>query len=131
MSVDKQSKHKPTGSYEVGFARPPEESRFKPGQSGNPAGRPKGRPSFHEILLEEIACLVKVQIGDQVMRVDKERALLRRLIDLSLQGDIKAARLVLGLLDRARAAMELSPDSEAPLTEEELAVLKMMQGQGK
>nr|WP_306262013.1 DUF5681 domain-containing protein [Pararhizobium sp. IMCC21322] len=28
--------------YEVGYAKPPQSSRFKPGMSGNPKGRPKG-----------------------------------------------------------------------------------------
>lgn len=27
---------------EVGYGKPPVETRFKPGQSGNPGGRPKG-----------------------------------------------------------------------------------------
>jgi hypothetical protein len=28
--------------YEVGYGKPPRHSRFKPGRSGNPRGRPKG-----------------------------------------------------------------------------------------
>jgi len=28
--------------YDVGYGKPPAHSRFKPGQSGNPRGRPKG-----------------------------------------------------------------------------------------
>lgn len=28
--------------YEVGYCKPPEHTRWKPGQSGNPRGRPKG-----------------------------------------------------------------------------------------
>ena len=28
--------------YEVGYGRPPQAAQFKPGQSGNPKGRPKG-----------------------------------------------------------------------------------------
>ena len=29
------------GMYQVGYCRPPLHSRFKPGQSGNPKGRPR------------------------------------------------------------------------------------------
>ena len=28
--------------YEVGYGRPPQHTQFRPGQSGNPAGRRKG-----------------------------------------------------------------------------------------
>jgi len=30
----------------VGYGHPPQHSRYRPGQSGNPSGRPKGRRSF-------------------------------------------------------------------------------------
>ena len=33
-------------NYEVGYQRPPKHSQFKPGQSGNPRGRPKRPLSF-------------------------------------------------------------------------------------
>lgn len=29
--------------YDVGYAKPPVGTRFKPGQSGNPKGRPRGQ----------------------------------------------------------------------------------------
>ncbi len=34
---------KPSGDYEVGCGKPPKEHQFKPGQSGNPKGRPPKR----------------------------------------------------------------------------------------
>ena len=46
-----------------------------PGSSRNRAGRPKGRPSVDEIMLEEAARLAKVKIGDKVVHIDKDRAL--------------------------------------------------------
>ena len=41
--------------YEVGYGKPPRKSQFKPGQSGNPKGRPKGRKGFSTILVEELS----------------------------------------------------------------------------
>ena len=42
----------PPRDYEVGYGKPPSHTRFKPGESGNPRGRPRGsrnaQPSFSE-----------------------------------------------------------------------------------
>ena len=37
------SKSKSRTSDDVGYGRPPKHTRFKPGQSGNPKGRPGGK----------------------------------------------------------------------------------------
>ena len=48
----------PRPGYEVGNGKPPEHSRFKPGQSGNPRGRPKGAknkiPGLHEERMKDV-----------------------------------------------------------------------------
>ncbi|MEH6726420.1 MAG: DUF5681 domain-containing protein [Hyphomicrobiales bacterium] len=67
VPVNNRSKHVGTrmpdnADYEVGYAKPPQSSRFKPSMSGNPKGRPKGArnklPALNEerlktIILEE------------------------------------------------------------------------------
>jgi hypothetical protein len=61
----------------VGYGCPPERSRFKPGQSGNPSGRAKGSQSFktlfNKILNEEIS----LREGSDVRKLSKAEAIVR------------------------------------------------------
>jgi hypothetical protein len=55
--------------------------------------------------------------------IDKDRATVRKLFDLGLQANVAALRFVLSYLAQAQAAVGSTADPEAPLTEDELAVL--------
>lgn len=81
----------------VGYKRPPKAHQFKPGQSGNPRGRPKGVPSLHEAMTKEAAKLVKVKQGDKIESIPKIVAVARRIFARALEGDLSAARIVLQL----------------------------------
>lgn len=116
----------PSAGYEVGYGKPPKSGQFKPGQSGNPKGRPRGQPSISEILMEEIGKLVKIKTGDKVIELPKKRALMRKLLDSALHGEIRAQRLLISMLAKAEADLEAQPESEPPLTEDELAVLRLI-----
>jgi len=73
--------------YAVGYCRPPQHSRFKPGQSGNPTGRVKGSKNlkslFHQILNEQIPLID----ANESKKVTKAEALMRRLVIGALKGD--------------------------------------------
>ena len=101
---------KPPGQYDVGYGRPPVHSQFQTGQSGNPAGRRKGQPTPNEIFMKEAARLVKIKRGDTVETITKFEAIVRRLRQLAMEGDIAAARLVfIGLAhapDRSEGPVE-------------------------
>ena len=125
MSSNK-SKKAPKGDYTVGYARPPKANQFQPGQSGNSTGRPRGRPSLDELMLEEAARVVKFKAGDKIMHMDRDRALLRKVFDMALNGKIQAIQLVIARLAQAQAALSTKADPEAPLTEEEIAILAML-----
>jgi hypothetical protein len=116
----------PKGDYPVGYARPPKSNQYQPGQSGNLGGRPHGRPSLDELLLEEAARVVKFKAGDKIMQMDRDRALMRKLFDMALNGKVPAIQLVVTRLAQAQAALSVKADPEAPLTEDEIAILAMM-----
>src|SRR5689334_15285951 len=84
----------------VGYKRPPQHSRFKPGQSGNPSGRPKGSQNlktlFHKIMKEE----VQLREGSDVSRVTKAEALMRGLVIGALKGDTRSTSVLLRLAEQ-------------------------------
>ena len=80
--------------YKVGYKKPPEHTQFKPGQSGNPKGRPKNTKNLKTDLKEEIHELIKITEGGQIHEISKQRALMKRLMEKGLKGDMRAIELI-------------------------------------
>src|SRR6476660_557937 len=49
--------------YEVGYGRPPTHSQFRPGQSGNPAGRRQGVRNLQTDVMRTLRTPIKVKEG--------------------------------------------------------------------
>ncbi len=83
----------------VGYKSPPKASRFKPGESGNPAGRPKSIPSLQSALLAELSEPAALKGADgQVMT--KQSALVRKLVAEAVAGNMRAVGLLVTILAR-------------------------------
>ena len=88
----------------VGYRRPPVATRFKPGQSGNPSGKRKARPTLSQRLDRILAEIVPVTEGGKSKRMTKEEVFLRQLVTRAIGGDRQSARLVLDYLERRQAS---------------------------
>ncbi len=93
--------------YQVGYGKPPEDTRFRKGQSGNPRGRPKGArnklPALNEermknIILEEAYRTITVRDGTRNITVPIARAVLRSLAVNAVKGQHRSQRLFAELL---------------------------------
>jgi|LakMenE01Jun11ns_1017448.scaffolds.fasta_scaffold9848997_1 hypothetical protein len=73
-----------------GMPTTPEHTRFKPGQSGNPNGRPKKLPKLDELLADVL--------GEDKDGIEAAKAILMALRAKAAKGDVRAAEV---LLDRA------------------------------
>jgi hypothetical protein len=98
--TEKRKKDLSSTSYSVGYGKPPEATRFPPKKSGNPKGRPKGRnvvePAIHKVLDETII----VTGRGTKRRMPAHEVMLRRLRTAAMNGDVKAARLLLDQKER-------------------------------
>jgi Family of unknown function (DUF5681) len=102
------AKNDPEGTYEVGFGRPPTRTRFRPGTSGNPAGRPKGKRNLATVL--EKSLQEKVVINENGTRkvITKLEAAVKQLVNKAAGGDLNALRHLIAL------AKSAEPSSESP-----------------
>ena len=76
--------------YAVGKGKPPRETRFKKGQSGNPNGRPKGAKNFTTELAEILTAPVSITENGRSRKVTSRMATLMRLRKKALEGDGRA-----------------------------------------
>lgn len=81
----------------VGYKRPPKHSQFRPGQSGNPSGRPKRKPSLTDDLAAELAEMISIVDGGRQLQVSKQRAIVKALVNAAMTGDLRAAAAVINL----------------------------------
>ena len=114
------------GSHKIGYKCPPPHSQFKPGESGNPSGRPKRRRnSLKTDLVDELSKTVNIQERGRVRRVAKQRAFVATVVNGAIAGDHRLARLLISLCAHA---FDGEPDNELgtePPLERTLAELEV------
>lgn len=79
--------------------KPPVANQFKPGQSGNPRGRPKNTSIDIDRLMSEEAkrLITAIDRKDKKVQLTKVEAAAHQIVNKALQGDNKAIAVVLSL----------------------------------
>ena len=110
---------RPGDPYEVGFGKPPKRSQFRKGRSGNPKGRPRKKPDLYSELTKVLREKVTIAVDGQQEKVTVQQALLRRLRDQALRGELRAGKL----LQKVVAALPESESESRPVDLRNMAAI--------
>jgi hypothetical protein len=83
--------------YVVGKGRPPARTRWKPGQSGNPKGRPKGVKNMMTYFNQALSRKINLKLGDKTYRVTVLEGIATSTTSLALNGDARLIPIVLSI----------------------------------
>ena len=87
----------------VGYRQPPVGTRFRPGQSGNPRGRPKGARNLTTIVAAALSERVAVNENGRRRRISKLDAAVKQLVNRAASGEMRATQLLLALVQANEA----------------------------
>lgn len=85
-------------SDDVGYGKPPRHTQFKPHQSGNPKGRPKGRISFARLLEKQLDAKMTATIGGRTKTITRREALIYGFVGDALKGKDRVRKHMIDLL---------------------------------
>jgi len=112
--------------YEVGFGKPPQQSRFRKGVSGNPQGRPKGTLNKKTILSRTLREKVVITENGKRKRITKREALYKQIVNKGVSGDLKTAVEVIKLDSSSESQGEDGP-MDTGLSESDQEILEGIQ----
>ncbi|RIV83144.1 DUF5681 domain-containing protein [Aurantiacibacter zhengii] len=116
--------------YKVGYRKPPVATRFKPGKSGNPKGRPKAAKGLSTIVRDTLTQKVSVRTANGEKRISRIEAALHKTIELAMKGNPRALAQLIKLYADAVPDPKANADQQSPdqdLTATDIAMLEELQ----
>jgi hypothetical protein len=87
-------------SAKVGYGKPPQTTRFRKGQSGNPRGRPRGSRNFASLVDEALAEPVMINENGRRKKATKLQVIVKQLVNKAAQGDHRSIQLLMAFTER-------------------------------
>ena len=110
--------------YEVGYGKTPRHTRFEPGRSGNPRGRPGGSKNLSTLLSEALQEPVIVVENGRRRKIAKRQAIVTQLVNRSAKADLKAIQILLMMLRDIESRADLGSADPAAFTEADQQIIQ-------
>ena len=114
------------GDYEVGYGKPPRDTRFPKGQSGNPRGRPSGAKNLKTLLSEALNEPVIVTENGGRRKVTKRQAIVTQLVNRSATADFRAIKILLDIVRDIERQTEPTAPETSDFSEADEMVLEQI-----
>jgi Family of unknown function (DUF5681) len=114
------------GDYEVGYGKPPRDTRFPKGQSGNPRGRPPGAKNLKTLLSEALNEPVIVTENGGRRKVTKRQAIVAQLVNRSATADFRAIKILLDIVRDIERQTEPTAPETSDFSEADEKVLEQI-----
>jgi len=98
-TVDTKERDEP--DYEIGYKRPPRQTRIKPGERRNPMGRPRGSANKKDIIDRALNKRVAVRRGDKICMVPLLEAMIDTFALKAVAGDRHAAGIIINVATKS------------------------------
>ena len=93
------------------YQRPPRKGQFKPGQSGNPLGRPKGSKNIRTYVNEHLNKKIPIIEGGKTRKAPRAEAIAIQLVNQAAKGEPKGLAAIMSLTREFDAAVsDLRPN---------------------
>ena len=112
----------------IGPGNPPVHTRFAPGVSGNPKGRPRKERSLMKLIEAELDAEIRISENGASQRLSKREVLAKRLVNNALQGDVRDVTALIRLIGSGSDSQTSGMEAVDPATV--LAYLKRATAQG-
>jgi hypothetical protein len=108
----------------VGYGKPPADTRFRKGVSGNPSGRPRGSRNVGAVLARTLREKVVINEHGQRKTISKLEAAIKQFVNKAASGDLRALHMLVGLAREAEGQVAPPTTERSPLGEVDQKVIE-------
>jgi len=113
--------------YKIGYKKPPKDTQFQKGHSGNPRGRPKGTRNLKTDLFEELNEKITIREGGRTITTTKQRGFVKSLIAEAMRSGGRSKSVLVDLLLRCFGLGEDAEPDQYNFSPEETEVLLLLE----